>query len=114
MPLPKSWTTVESNETTLGFQGNRTWQPEIYFSDVSSGAHERVGASPRMKQDAELKEARHGSVPGRQTVLRAELTALVVLAENIDTAGDLRGQSGCPVPIHFHCRAGHSEAWNRW
>ena len=39
-----------------------------------------------LKQDAELKAACHGSAPGRQTVPRTELTALVVLAENINTA----------------------------
>ena len=97
--VPKSWAPVERSETTLGFQGNMTWQPDIYFSDGSGGAHSqdprlrRVGWSIAcLKQDAELKEACHGSVPGRQTVPRAELTALVVLAENINTAGVYEGR----------------------
>ena len=71
-----------------------TRQPEIYFSDGSGGAHSQ---DPRLRragwntacleQDAELNEACHGTVPGRQPVPRAGLTALVVLAENINTNG---------------------------
>ena len=41
----------------------------------------------RLDQDGELREACHGSVPGKQTVPRAELMALVILAENIEVAG---------------------------
>ena len=65
-----------------------------YFCDGSGGVHSQDPRSRRagwgiacLKHDAELKEACHGSVPGRQTVPQAEITALVVLAENIKTAG---------------------------
>ena len=48
----------------------------------------RVGwGIAQVKQDAELKEACHGSILGRETVPRAELVALVVLAANVNVAG---------------------------
>ena len=72
LSAPKTRKTVERNETTVGHQ---SWQPDIYFSDGSGGVHSqdprlrRVGrVIACLKQDAELKEACHGSVPGRKTV----------------------------------------------
>ena len=66
---------MERNETTLGFHGIMTWHLDIYFSDGSGGTHSK---DPRLRragwgiaclnQDAELKEACHGSVLGRHTM----------------------------------------------
>ena len=93
--VPKTWT--EANpwpEDAPGIVGCVTWQPDIYFSDGSGGVHSkvprlrRVGwGTVRLGQDGELGEACHGSLPGKQTVPRAELMALVILAENIEVAG---------------------------
>ena len=92
--VPKTWTAVQRNDSTLGFQGSMSWQHDIYFSDGSGGVHSqdprlrRAGWSMAcLKQDAELMEACHGIVAGRQTLPRAQLMAFVVLAENINTAG---------------------------
>ena len=94
--VPKTWT--EANlwpEYAPGIVGCMTWQPDIYFSDGSGGVHSkdprlrRVGWSiVRLDQDGELREACHGIVPGKQTVPRAELVALLILAENIEVAGN--------------------------
>ena len=104
--VPKRWTAVERNDTTLGLQGSTTWQPDIYSSDGSGDVHSQDPRLRRagwgiacLKQDAELKEACHGSVPGRQTV---------PLTVACGTGGK-----------HQHCRglrgqAGQSEAWNQW
>ena len=71
-----------------------TWQPDIYFSDGSGDVHSkdprlrRAGwGTVRLDQDGELREACRGSVPGKQTVPRAQLMALVIL-ENIEVAGN--------------------------
>ena len=112
--VPKTWT--EANlwpEFAPGIVGCMTWQPDIYFSDGSGGVHSkdprlrRVGwGIVRLDQDGELREACHGSVPGKQTVPRAELMALID-----DFGGEhrgswqLRAQGGRAVPPHFHGKA---------
>ena len=71
-----------------------TWKPDLYFVDGSGAKYSqdarlrRVGWSIAcLKQNAEMKEACMGQRQGRQTVPRAELMVVVVLAENIETAG---------------------------
>ena len=85
--VPKAWT--EANlwpDFTLRIVGYMTWQPDIYFSDGSGGVHSK--GIVRLDQDGELREACHGSVPGKQTVPRAEPMAMVTLAVNINVAGN--------------------------
>ena len=91
---------MERNETTLGFQGNMTW-PDVYFSDRSGGVHSRDPRLRRagwsvacLKQDAELKEACHGSAPGRQTFPRAEVDAQYFLTSSAKLARAKRGTNG--------------------
>ena len=89
--VPKAWT--EANlwpEYTPGIVECMTWEPDICFSDASGGTHSsdprlrRTGwGIVRLDHDGELVEACHGGVPGKQMVPRAELVALVTLAEKM-------------------------------
>ena len=120
--VPKAWT--EPNlwpNFTLGIVGYMTWQPDIYFSDGAGGVHAKdpglrrpCWGIVRLDHDGGLREAFRGSVPGKQTVPRAELMALVTLTENIHVAGNYEVRVDAQYLLTSMASPTRGKRWKNW